>query len=153
MLRSVQVEVRIDHPVERVFAYLADPSRWHLFSPAVALRRQIGDGPPSVGTRWAAVDRIGPFRVSFTDELVTHEDNRRVVWHSSAPWNARSEYACQPTPDGTLVRAHYQGDVVGWLRVLSWVPPAIIARVLARDFRRLRRRLADDARRATPGSP
>ncbi len=142
MLRRIEVETRLPHPVERVFAYLADPTRWHEFAPAVALRRQMGDGPVEVGTRWEAIDRIGPFRVYFTDELTELEPNRRVVWSSSAPWNARTSYACVADGDGTRVNAVYEGDVSGWLRLIGWVPSRVMAMVLAGDFRRMRRLLA-----------
>lgn len=145
MMRRVEIAVRLDHPVDRVFAYLADPERWHEFAPAVALRRRIGDGPPVVGARWTAIDRIGPFRVHFVDELVEHEPNRRVVWSSSAPWNARTEYACEPHGGGTRVRARYEGDIEGWLRLLGVVPARVMAKVLEQDFRRLRLRLAQRA--------
>jgi uncharacterized protein YndB with AHSA1/START domain len=140
--RRVEIEATIGHSVERVFDYLADPTRWHEFAPAVVLRRQIGEGPVAVGTRWEAVDRIGPFRVRFTDELAIHETNRRVVWISSAPWNARTEYACRPGVGGTRVRARYEGDVAGWLRPLGLVPGPMLARVLRRDFVHLDRVLA-----------
>lgn len=141
MNRRVEIAVRLDHPVERVFAYLADPERWHEFAPAVALRRRIGNGPAVIGARWTAIDRIGPFKVHFIDELVEHEPNRRVVWSSSAPWNARTEYRCAPQQDGTMVHARYEGDVEGWLRLVGWVPGAVLARVLQQDFKRLHRLL------------
>jgi len=51
MWRRVEIEAGIDHPPGRVFAYLANPSRWNEFAPAVVLRRQIGEGPPGVGTK------------------------------------------------------------------------------------------------------
>lgn len=145
MRRRVDVDARIDHPVERVFAYLADPTTWHTFAPAVAARRQIGEGPGGVGTRWTAIDRIGPFKVHFTDKLVDLEPGRRVVWESSAPWNARTRYLCEPDGTGTRVRARYEGDIGGWLRLFAWVPTPLIARVLAQDFKRLGARLAADA--------
>ena len=50
MQRRVDVDVILEHPVERVFAYLADPLRWREFAPAVAMRRQIGNEPPGIGT-------------------------------------------------------------------------------------------------------
>ena len=68
MWKHVEVIASIDHPVEQVFDYLADPTRWHEFAPAVVSRRQIGDGQPGIGTRWTAVDRIGPMKIRFTDE-------------------------------------------------------------------------------------
>jgi len=120
--------------------------RWHEFAPAVAMRRQISTGPPQVGTRWAATDRIGPFRIHFTDELIHHEANRRVVWKSSAPWNALTEYVCHGERGGTRVRASYEGDIGGWLRLLGWVPTRVVAWILTGDLRRLHRRLAAEAR-------
>jgi uncharacterized protein YndB with AHSA1/START domain len=146
--RRVDVDVILDHPVERVFAYLADPAKWSEFAPAVAFRRQIGGEPPRIGTRWTAIDQIGPIRVHFVDELVEHVLDRRVVWSSSSPWNAMTAYDCEPVEVGTRVRARYEGDVTGWLRSLAWVPTPILAWFLAGDFRRLRRVLGRDVERA-----
>jgi len=149
MWRRVEVHTTIDQPVERVFAYLADPLRWHEFAPACVYRRQIGDDPPAVGTRWEATDLIGPFPMRFIDELVELEPNRRVVWWSSAPWNARVEYACEPDSGGTRIHAWYAGDISGSLQLLvGWLPSAITHWILAQDFRRLRRVLAGDLRPA-----
>jgi uncharacterized protein YndB with AHSA1/START domain len=142
MWRRVEIEARLDHPPERVFPYLANPARWHEFAPAVFLRRQIGEEPLGVGTRWAAIDRIGPFKVHFTDELVELDTNRRVVWDSTTPWNSRVEYVCVPETAGTRVLARYEGDVAGWLRLVALLPTFVLARILERDFKGLRSRLA-----------
>jgi hypothetical protein len=146
MWRRVEVNSSIDQPVERVFAYLADPMRWHEFAPACVHRRQIGDGTPEVGTMWEATDLIGPFPFRFVDELTELEPNRRVVWWSSAPWNARVEYDCLPDGNGgTCIRATYEGDISGPLRLLvGWLPARVTHWILAQDFRRLRRVLARD---------
>lgn len=143
MRRRVEVNASIGHPVERVFAHMADPLRWHAFAPACIYRRQIGDEPAGVGTRWEATDLIGPFPIRFVDELVGLEPNQRVVWWSSAPWNARVEYACESDADGgTRIRATYDGDITGALRVLvGWLPARVTHWILAQDFRRLRRLL------------
>ena len=147
MWRRIEVTARVDHPVERVFPYLADPLRWHEFAPAVVFRRQIGDRPPDIGTRWMATDQVGPFRFHFLDELAELEPDRRVVWISSAPWNARVEYRCTPEMDGTRIQATYEGDVVGLLRVLvGWLPTGVFGWILARDFRRLNRVLTKEAK-------
>lgn len=142
MKRSVTVDATIDRPPAQVFAYLADPTSWPRFVPAVVLRRRIGSGPVRVGSRWQATDRIGPFRIHFTDELAVLERDRRVAWLSSAPWNARTEYVLRPAADGTRIRATYEGDVGGWLRLLAWLPGPIVALILAQDFRRLRSLMA-----------
>jgi Polyketide cyclase / dehydrase and lipid transport len=139
MQRRVLVDAWIDHPVERVFAYLEDPPSWREFAPAVEYRRQIDRGPVGIGTRWAAIDRIGPFRVRFVDRLAEHDPNRRVVWDSSAPWNARVTYTCEPDRGGTRVHATYEGDPRGWLLgpLGVIVPDFLAAWILGGDFRRL----------------
>jgi hypothetical protein len=149
MWRRIEVTARVDHPVERVFPYLADPLLWHELTPAVVFRRQIGDQPPGVGTRWMATDQIGPFRFHFVDELAELEPMSRVLWISSAPWNAWVEYRCIPETDGTRIEATYEGDVVGLLRVLvGWLPTAVFGWILSRDFRRLDRVLSREAQAA-----
>ena len=155
MWRRVEVNTGIDQPVERVFAYLADPLRWHEFAPACVYRRQIGNDPPAVGTKWEATDLIGPFPFRFVDELIELEPNRRVVWWSSAPWNARVEYECRPAGDGlTSIRATYGGDISGPLRLLvGWLPAQVTHWILAQDLRRLRRVLARDIRPAHEVGP
>ena len=150
MWRHVEVNATIAHPVDRVFPYLADPLRWHDFAPACVFRRQIGDEPPRIGARWMATDRIGPFSFHFIDELAELEPNRRVVWLSSAPWNSRVEYVCSPAGGSTNIRASYEGDISGFLRVLTWwLPLGVVRWVLARDFRRLDRRLEREAMAAS----
>ena len=67
--RRIVVDATVNHRIEAVFPYLSDPTQWHDFAPAVEFRRQIDAGPPRVGTRWMATDRIGPFRIHFIDRL------------------------------------------------------------------------------------
>ncbi|MFC8682593.1 SRPBCC family protein [Microbacterium ureisolvens] len=149
----MSLDVHLAHPPARVFPYLADPGRWPLFAPAVEFRQRIGGGPTEVGSRWWAVDRIiGPFRVRFADELESIEAPRRVVWHSSAPWNSRVEYLCLEDGDGTRVLADYAGDVAGWLRIVALLPTFVLSRILLRDFRGLTRVLEAEDLRASRAS-
>ena len=150
MRRYVKVNTTIAHPVDRVFAYLADPLLWHEFAPACVFRRQIGDQPPRIGTCWMATDRIGPFDFHFIDELAELEPNRRVVWLSSAPWNSRVEYVCTPAGENTNIEARYEGDISGFLRLLTgWVPPRVVRWVLSQDFRRIDQLLGREAMAAS----
>ncbi|HKP07540.1 MAG TPA: SRPBCC family protein [Microbacterium sp.] len=148
MWRQVTLDVHLEHPPARVFPHFADPATWPDWAPAVEMRRRVGDGPASVGSRWSAVDRIlGPFRVRFEDVLEVVEPEVRVVWHSTSPWNSRVEYTCAPEDGGTRVHADYGGDVAGWLRLVALLPTFVLARILMRDFAGLQRLLdAEDAR-------
>lgn len=145
MWRRVSLDVVIGHSPERVFPWLADPARWAAWAPAVVERRRVGEGPPVVGSRWAAVDRIGPFRIRFTDTLVVMNPDERVTWDSTTPWNSRVDYRLLAHPDGTRILARYEGDVAGWLRLVALLPTFVLARILMRDFHGLRRLLADEA--------
>jgi hypothetical protein len=152
--RRIVVDATVGHPIEAVFSYLSDPTKWHDFAPAVAFREQIDAGTPHVGTRWKATDRIGPFRIHFIDSLDVLEEHRRVVWLSSAPWNARVEYACEESGAGTRVRADYMGVLSGSLRwQAGWLPRWVCHLILAQDFRRLDRVLTRKARAATRWQP
>ncbi|MDN4613827.1 SRPBCC family protein [Leifsonia sp. F6_8S_P_1B] len=143
----------IGHPPARVFPPLADPARWPAFAPAVEARSRVGDGPPTVGSRWAATDRIlGPFRAHFEDVLEEVEPDRRVVWHSTAPWNSRVEYVCTPERSGTRVDASYAGDISGWLRVVGVLPRFAWVLILRRDFRGLERMLDAEDRARVPAA-
>jgi len=145
--RRVVVDVTVHHRVEAVFPYLSDPTRWHDFAPAVAFRKQIDEGPIRVGTRWMATDRIGPFRIHFIDRLESLDENRRVVWLSSAPWNSRVEYACAEVGDRTRIHADYAGELSDSLRwQLGWLPGRATHWILAQDFRRLDRLLTVEGR-------
>ena len=141
MWLSVTLDAYLDHPPSLVFPYLANPASWPEFAPAVHSRRPVEEGPLRVGDRWAAVDRIGPFRIRFTDVLDTLEPNHRVVWFSTSPWNSRVEYLCSPEARGTRVHATYEGDVAGWLRVTGVLPRVAWVRILRRDFTGLNRLL------------
>jgi hypothetical protein len=96
-----------------------------------------------------ATDRIGPFRINFIDRLESIDENRRVVWLSSAPWNARVEYACAESGGGTRIRADYVGVLSDSLRwQVGWLPGWAWHQILAQDFRRLDRLLTLEARAA-----
>ena len=147
--RRVVVDAIVNHRIEAVFPYLSNPTQWHDFAPAVVFRKQMDAGAPGVGTRWMATDRIGPFRVHFIDQLESLDENRRVVWLSSAPWNSRVEYACADSGERTRIRADYAGELSDSLRwQVGWLPGWATHRILAQDFRRLDRLLTLKARAA-----
>ena len=137
--KRVVLDTFLPHPPDRVYPYLADPARWPQFAPAVEFRQRIGEGTADVGSRWWAVDRIGPFRVRFADILESAEPGRRVVWHSTSPWNSRVEYRCTPESAGTRVHAVYEGDIAGWLSLTAFLPGFAWRWILLRDFRGLTR--------------
>ena len=62
----------------------------------------------------------------------------------------RVEYICTPVGASTNVRASYEGDISGSLRLLTgWLPPGVVRWILAQDFRRLDQRLERETQAAS----
>ena len=141
----IDFTISFAQPVEVVFPYLADPSTWGDYVPAVVERSLKTDGPIGPGSTWKSIDRVGPFRVEFTDELVELESDRRVRWRHSPPWNALTECLVEPTESGCDVSVHFEARLTGKLRWMDLMPDAMATRVLRADFERLRRLLDEGA--------
>jgi len=131
-------ETRFDQPVERVYPYVADPTLWGEYVAAVVERTSMPDTTDGAVPRWQAVDRLGPMRVSFTDVLVERDEGHRVVWRHSAPWNATTEYRLEPDGSGARLSMRFTGSPSGPLWFMGLIPGGIAARMMARDFARLR---------------
>ena len=130
--------VSYDHPVARVFPYLAEPETWSEWVPAVVERTRLDDAPAGPGTRWRAVDRIaGPWRIEFTEELVALEPHERVVFEHAHPWNARTEYRVEADGDRTVVHVQFRGSLRGSLRLVGLMPRSLATKVFAADLERL----------------
>lgn len=149
MWLSVELDAFVHHPPRSVYPYLADPETWPRWAPAVHSRRRLDGGPIRVGSRWASIDRIGPFKIHFTDIMDTAEPDERVVWHSTSPWNSRVEYVCAAEGDGTHVHALYEGDLAGWMALLRLMPKWVWRMILNRDFVGLNRLLDAQAVRVS----
>lgn len=125
-------------PPEVVFPYLADPSTWGDYISGALERTLISDGPVGPGSRWRCLDKVGPLRVEYTDELLELEPDRRVRWRHGPPWNATTEALIEPTDGGSNVTVRFEGRLSGKLRWMDLVPDLLATRVFRRDYERLR---------------
>jgi uncharacterized protein YndB with AHSA1/START domain len=130
----IEFSVRYQHSVERVFPYLAEPEKWLEYVPALVERTRIDPGPLGPGSRWRSVDRVGPFRVHFVDELVALEPDRRVEFRQSAPWNSRVEYRVDPDGGATIVHVEFTASPSGRVAWLGLMPDALATRIFRRDM-------------------
>ncbi len=129
--------VRFDHPVERVWPYLAEPEKWLDYTPALLERTRIDSGPIRPGSTWRSVDRAGPVRVEFADELVELEPHRRVVWKQSSPWNSRVEFTVEPVGEETILHVDFEGRPSGKIRWLDLMPDFLATKVYQNDMKTL----------------
>jgi uncharacterized protein YndB with AHSA1/START domain len=136
--------VRYEHPVEIVWSYLAEPEKWLEYVPALVERTRIDSGPIGPGSRWRSVDRVGPLRVEFTDELVAIEPFHRVIFKQSSPWNSQTEYRVEADGNGTVVHVHFEGTPTGKIRWLDLMPDWLATRVYRNDMQNLTRVLGTE---------
>ena len=126
-----------EHPVQRVFPYLSEPERWLEYVPALIERTKIGDGPVGPGTKWKSIDRVGPLKVEFTDELVELEPNTRVVFRQSSPWNSLVEYRVEAAGDRTVLYVHFESKPGGKIRWLHLMLDSWATTVYMKDMKRI----------------
>jgi uncharacterized protein YndB with AHSA1/START domain len=149
---KVAMEVKMRHSVEVLWPYLADPERWPDWIPALVERTRLDSGAVRPDSTWKSVDRVGPFRVEFTDKLIEIEPMRRVVFEQSAPWNGWGEYLLEPSnEDEAMLSVRFEAKPTGVLRLLDWLPDAFSAYVMKKDYLRLDNLLDKEALGATDG--
>lgn len=69
------------------------------------------------------MDRVGPVRVEFVDELIGLESHRRVVW--------------EPVGEGTILHVDFEGRPSGRLRWLDLLPDFLATKVYQNDMKTL----------------
>jgi uncharacterized protein YndB with AHSA1/START domain len=136
--------VEYSHPVERVWPYLAEPERWLEYVPALVERTRLGDGPIGPGTKWKSIDRVGPWLVEFTDELVEVEPHRKIVWRQSPPWNSRTEYTVEDGGERTVVDVSFVAKLQGKLWLMDLMPDSWATNVFRKGMERLEGVLGSD---------
>jgi len=133
------VEVRVSASIDRVWPYLAEPDRWLEYTPALIERTRLNPGPIEPGAVWRSVDRVGPVRIEFTDELIAIDHHRSVAFRQSAPWNSWGEFTIRTADAGSVVRVHFEGRPSGRIWWLNLMPNALAANGYKKDLMRLAR--------------
>jgi uncharacterized protein YndB with AHSA1/START domain len=72
--------VRIERPVEDVFAFLANGENDAKFSARIVEIAKTTDGPPGVGTVYASTAKDGGIKAKHEFELTEFEPNSKIRW-------------------------------------------------------------------------
>lgn len=133
----VDLEHVVAHPVDQVFAFMADVRnrpRWQEKTRDVEL---ITDGEPRLGTRWReTVKGIGTYQA----EVVAFE--RDALWVEAADLEAgsgRIEVAFAPAEDGAATRVNVAVEISlrGTKRLMEPALAPMIRRQMPADLERL----------------
>lgn len=138
----MELEVVLDAPVERVFAFLADPENRPRWQSSLRRVQVLTEGEPGVGARW----REQPLGLGWVElEIVRFERDRA--------WSERAELALGTftltlrfTPEGTATRVHVDAELAlrGAARLLGPGARLVLPRAFASDLRRAGRILASE---------
>jgi uncharacterized protein YndB with AHSA1/START domain len=130
-MRTIQMSIEIDCPVEEVFAALGDARSQPRWDPGLVEARHYPDGPARLGTRVTEVREFLGRRMETEATLVEFEPNRRLVRQGGDPMlgRLRGVLTFDETATGTCVDWTWQLEMSG---VKSVVEP-LIAAILRRQ--------------------
>jgi carbon monoxide dehydrogenase subunit G len=151
MTRLVEsIDAAVDR--DRAFAYVADWSRQAEWDPNTTSSRQIGDGGPAVGARYALEVRMGPRSVPMEYRITNLEAPSRVVivGEGSGIWS-QDTITFTETPTGTRVDYEAEIKLSGLLGVLQPLLGRAFDGIAKGAVSGLKREL--DALASAPGRP
>lgn len=116
----------IEAPVERVWAYVGDPTRTSLWSP-VCHRVEWVDGSdgPGVGARFRGHNRLNGIRWNRVCQISAYEPGREIAYSTeyNGAESTRWRYRLREVAGGTEVEESYQiVSVPAWVRVMRALP-------------------------------
>lgn len=97
-------DIRIERPIDEVFAAWSALERSSEYSDAIVERRQLTEGPVGTGTRYHAVDKWPGREVEFTVEVTRFDAPRQMSATWSEPVTGTWEAAFEESGAGTVLR-------------------------------------------------
>lgn len=127
-------EIRtIGRELDEVFAFTADFSNASTWDPGVEVSRQVGDGPPEVGTEYELIVRFGSRRIPMRYVITELEADERVVLHGeSQSVSAVDEIKFESSGAQTIVEYTAHIAFGNWLRFVEPLMAPILKRTVAR---------------------
>ena len=120
-MEHIRDEIRIEAPVDHVWAFLCDTSRWHDWMP----RGEFSDfsGPyDKVGTTYVSTMKMMGFEWKSTNTVVEVEPLKLIHEHTDDNGAMDSLYRFEPEGDATrvIIEADYEmpGHIPGFLKNL-----------------------------------
>ena len=128
-----------------VFSYVTDPSRFSEWQDDVVSARMAGDRPPSVGSRFTTIRRIGRAERTMTQQITEiNPPNSWVVHGVDGPIRPHVSLTIEPVKDGmgsrVTIALDFEGHGIGRLLV-----PLVVRRLARKgapiSYRNLKHRL------------
>lgn len=130
---TVKESIRIDRPVEEVFAYATDPAHQTLIASNL-IDFELDRDRMEKGARASGTTRVAGKRVEWTSEVTEYHEGRRVEIRSvDAPMRFHITWTYEPDGDGTLVTFEQEAGELGGF--FGRIADPVVTKMYSRDLR------------------
>ena len=130
-MNEFQLTITVERPVEAVWAYFQDFSRYPEWNPQVSEARQTSPGPMAVGGTLMFAGRMLGRGYEAHAECTAYVPNERFTTRTiSAPFHLEIDSTFEPVGGGTRITTTYRGENRGFMKFAE--PVAI--RVARKQF-------------------
>src|SRR5260221_7212449 len=113
------VDIHINSPVEKVFAYLADAKNLRAWQADLIENEQLTGGPIRVGTHFREVRRTGLRHSEIQAEITVFEPNKRFSTKTILGPQATVSYAFDAEQEGTRITCQFALQSSGFMRLME----------------------------------
>jgi len=132
-MTRAEVDVVIERPLEQVFAFISDPSRWPEWTSGL-LEGHASETPIRKGTQLTAVMKFLGRRIDTRIEITEYELNKRVASRTTSPVYMEHSYTFETTKGGTRVHFLAEGESSGLFKLAEPVISRMYQRQSEGDF-------------------
>ena len=139
-MATITVTTELDHPIDEVFAFVADSRNDPLWCANVRECEQTeGDGP-ALGARYRAVHKPGPKASELRIEVLEYDAPRRIKWRQvDDAGTFVVTFDLEPTAaGGTRLTQTDETSWTGPFRLLAPVLHRVVRKTLPKQFASLR---------------
>jgi uncharacterized protein YndB with AHSA1/START domain len=137
-----EIAVQLGHPVEQVFAFLADSRNLPTWQSDLIEIEQLTAGPLRVGTQVREVRRQGPRQAENRAEVQVFEPNKRFTLKTTTEPQVTVSYSFEPHQDGTRLTYEFVMVTSGFMRLLEPLISGAIKKQSGQDLEKLKQVLA-----------
>ena len=134
-----EVAIHLDQPVNKVFAFLAEPKNLPKWQSNLIEIEQLTEGPFRVGTRVREVRRLGQRPSENKAEVKVFEPNKRFDLKTMTEPEVTVSYSFETEDSGTRLKYRFVMLTSGLMRLLEPLIASSIKKQSASDFETLKR--------------
>ena len=146
MAAKVQQSITINQPIERVFAFLTDPTNTPKWQLNVLESKVMTEGPTHVGTRIIEVRSFLGRKIESTSEITELEPNKRLVFKSVfGPFPYKGTYSFESLGKTTRVTLDAEAEPKGFYKLAEGILAGGMKKQLETDVAQAKQLLESEA--------